>query len=241
MSCLIKIENVSKQFGSAVILENITAEINEGDVIAVIGGSGVGKSTLLRALNMLEPPTSGRIFFEGVELTSKRTNLDSVRKKMGMVFQNFGLFSHLTVLENIMLAPVKLDKVSREQAKSDAFALLNKVGLADHANYYPAQLSGGQKQRAAIARTLAMEPKVLLFDEPTSALDPTMVGEVMNVIKALSQEHYTMLIVTHALKFARSVSNRVFFLDEKTIYEDGTPEVIFGSSAREKTRRFVGE
>ncbi|MDR0857617.1 MAG: amino acid ABC transporter ATP-binding protein, partial [Oscillospiraceae bacterium] len=218
---VISVKNLTKAYGENVILSNISTEISKGEVISIIGPSGTGKSTLLRALNMLDPPTSGEIIFNGVNLCEKRADIDAARKKMGMVFQNFGLFGHMTVIENICAAPIKLLKKSKAEAIQKAEELLKTVGLSERAGHYPHQLSGGQKQRVAIARCLAMEPEVILFDEPTSALDPTMVGEVMAVIRKLAADGMTMLIVTHEMSFARSVSNRIFYMDEGIIYEDG--------------------
>ncbi len=236
---IIRIEHLKKQYQNAFPLKDVSVEINKGDVISVIGPSGTGKSTLLRCINMLEQPTGGRIFVDGEEITSPKCRLELVRRRMGMVFQSFNLFNNLNILENVMAAPVDLLKMPRDQAQKQARALLERVGLGDKAENYPSELSGGQKQRVAIARAIAMKPEILLFDEPTSALDPTMVGEVLSVIKSLADEHMTMMIVTHEMRFARSVSNRVFYMDEGGIYEDGTPEQIFEHPAREKTRAFI--
>ena len=206
------------------VLKDVNCDIEKGEVISIIGPSGTGKSTLLRAINMLEPPTGGEILVDGENIMAKGYKLDKMRQKMGMVFQSFNLFDHMTVLENITYAPVKLLKTSVEDAKAEGMDLLQKVGLAQKADVYPESLSGGQKQRVAIARALAMHPEVILFDEPTSALDPTMVGEVLSVIRQLAKEGMTMLIVTHEMRFAKDVSTRIFFMNEGIIYEDGTPE-----------------
>ena len=208
-------------------------------MISIIGPSGTGKSTLLRCLNQLEKPTSGTVTFNGEVITDPKCRMEKIRQKMGMVFQSFNLFSNLTVIENIMSAPVNLLGMSKQEAYDEGITLLKRVGLAEKALNFPDELSGGQKQRVAIARAIAMKPEMLLFDEPTSALDPTMVGEVLQVIRSLAKEGMTMMIVTHEMKFARDVSNRVFYMDEGGIYEDGTPEQIFGSPQREKTRIFI--
>ncbi len=241
---MISIKHLSKTFtnpdGTQItVLKDVNCEIEKGEVISIIGPSGTGKSTLLRAINMLEPPTSGEIWVDGENIMAKGYHLDKLRQKMGMVFQNFNLFDHLTVLENITYAPTRLLKVSEEEAKKEALELLNKVGLAQKADVYPSSLSGGQKQRVAIARSLAMHPEVILFDEPTSALDPTMVGEVLSVMRQLAKEGLTMLIVTHEMRFARDVSSRIFFMNEGVIYEDGTPQQIFEHPRRSATKAFV--
>ena len=236
---MIRIEHLKKAYPNVTPLKDVSAEIRDGDVISVIGPSGTGKSTLLRCINQLEKPTSGRIWMDDVEITDPKCDINAVRRKMGMVFQLFNLFGHKTVIENIMLAPVDLLGKSRQEAYDTGMRLLRTVGLAEKALNYPDELSGGQKQRIAIARTLAMDPEVILLDEPTSALDPTMVGEVQAVIRELAKTGKTMMIVTHAMSFARSISNRVFFMDEGGIYEDGTPEQIFDNPVREHTRRFV--
>lgn len=220
-------------------LKDVCCEIGEGDIISIIGPSGTGKSTLLNLINRLAEPSGGKIWFEGEDTTAPGYDLTLLRRRIGMVFQSFNLFAHLTIVENIMLGPVELLGKSRQEAYDTAMGLLNSVGLGDRALSYPSELSGGQQQRAAIARTVAMQPKVILFDEPTSALDPTMVGEVLNVIRGLAGQGMTMLIVTHEMKFARDVSTRVFYMDEGVIYEEGTPEQIFERPAREKTRQFV--
>jgi polar amino acid transport system ATP-binding protein len=236
---MISIQHLSKEYADAAPLKDVNAEIRKGDVISIIGPSGAGKSTLLRCLNRLEKPTSGKVIVHGTDMGAKNCRLNLVRQKMGMVFQNFNLFQHMNVIENIMYAPVKLRGMSRDEAYEKGMKLLRTVGLADKELSYPDELSGGQKQRIAIARTLAMDPEIILFDEPTSALDPTMVGEVLAVIRKLAQEGMTMLIVTHEMEFARTVSNRIFFLDEGVIYEEGTPEQIFDHPQKEKTRLFI--
>jgi len=236
---LISLSHVRKEFPNSVPLKDVSASICRGDIIAVIGPSGTGKSTLLRCINRLETPTSGDIIAFGNNVTDKKADLCALRLKVGMVFQSFNLFPHLTVIENIMLAPVELLKMDRQQAYNEGIALLDKVGLADRATRYPDELSGGQKQRVAIVRALAMHPEMLLFDEPTSALDPTMVGEVLAVIRGLSKRGYTMMIVSHEMKFARDVSNRVFYMDQGGIYEDGTPEQVFDAPVKDRTRAFV--
>ncbi|MGN0178265.1 MAG: amino acid ABC transporter ATP-binding protein [Monoglobaceae bacterium] len=236
---MIKIENLSKSYGGLEVLKDISVEINKGEVISIIGPSGCGKSTFIRCLNRLEEPTSGKIFIDGEEITGKNTQLHKLRMKMGMVFQSFNLFSHLTVIENIMLGPVNLLKMDRQTAYDEGMKLLETVGLGSKSLSYPDELSGGQKQRAAIARTLAMKPEIVLFDEPTSALDPRMVSEVLAVIKKLAADGLTMMIVTHEMKFAKNVSTRVFYMDEKGIYEDGTPEQIFENPKKQKTKEFI--
>ena len=236
---MITIEHLRKEFPNVTPLTDVCAEINKGDVISVIGPSGTGKSTLLRCLNQLETPTSGKITFNGTVLTDPKCKMERVRQKMGMVFQSFNLFSNLNVIENIMAGPVNLLKVKKEEAFREGMELLRKVGLSEKAYNFPDELSGGQKQRVAIARAIAMKPDVILFDEPTSALDPTMVGEVLQVIRSLAKEGMTMLIVTHEMRFARDVSTRVFYMDEGIIYEEGTPDEIFISPRKEKTRAFI--
>ena len=220
-------------------LKDVSTVIHDGDVISVIGPSGTGKSTLIRCINMLERPTGGQILLDGVDITAPKYDLTQARRKMGMVFQSFNLFGHLTVIENLMLAPMDLLKKPKQEAFDTGVRLLKRVGLAGREFQYPEQLSGGQKQRVAIARTLAMDPDVILFDEPTSALDPTMVGEVQAVIRDLAKTGKTILIVTHEMNFARAISNRVFYMDEGGIYEDGTPEQIFDHPEKELTRRFI--
>ena len=234
---IIRIENLEKRFGDNIILENVNAEIEKGEIISIIGPSGTGKSTLLRAMNFLDPPTGGEVYFDGVQIGKK--NVNEIRRKMGMVFQNFGLFSHMDVTGNLCAGPMKLLGLSRPQAEARAAELLKTVGLTERAHHFPSQLSGGQRQRVAIARCLAMEPEVILFDEPTSALDPTMVGEVMAVIRSLSKTGLTIVIVTHEMSFAREVSSRVFYMDEGGIYESGTPTEIFESPQRPKTQAFI--
>ena len=236
---MIKIEHLKKEYPNITPLKDVSVEIHDGDVIAVIGPSGTGKSTLLRCINQLEKPTSGRIWVDDVEVTAKKCDINRVRQKMGMVFQSFNLFGHKTVIENIMMGPMDLLKKPKQEAYDTGMQLLRTVGLAEKALNYPDELSGGQKQRIAIARTLAMDPQVILLDEPTSALDPTMVGEVQAVIRDLAKTGKTMMIVTHEMNFARAISNRVFFMDEGVIYEDGSPEQVFDHPLRENTRRFV--
>ena len=241
---MISIKHLSKSFhnpdGSVItVLKDVNGEIGKGEVISIIGPSGTGKSTLLRAINMLEPPTSGEIWVDGENIMAKGYPLHKMRRKMGMVFQGFNLFDHLTVLENITYAPMRLLKLSEEQAKNEGMELLRKVGLSQKADVFPESLSGGQKQRVAIARALAMHPEVILFDEPTSALDPTMVGEVLSVIRQLAKEGLTMLIVTHEMRFARDVSTRIFFMYDGIIYEDGSPAQIFEHPVHSATKTFV--
>jgi len=241
--CLIEVKNLCKFYedGKIKALNNISTGIKRGEVVVVIGPSGSGKSTFLRSLNLLEKPTSGTITFEGKEITSPKTNINIHRQKMGMVFQNFNLFPHMTVMENLILAPTKLLKIDKKEAEAQAIKLLNTVGLADRKDNYPSQLSGGQKQRIAIVRALCMKPDVMLFDEPTSALDPEMVGEVLDVMKKLAAEGMTMVVVTHEMGFAREVANRVLFIDEGVIMEDGTPEQIFGNPHNERTKTFLSK
>ena len=236
---MIRIEHLKKEYPNVTPLKDVSVEIRDGNVISVIGPSGTGKSTLLRCINQLEKPTAGKIWVDDVEITDPRCDINKVRQKMGMVFQSFNLFGHKTVIENIMLAPMDLLGKSKQEAYDTGMRLLRTVGLAEKALNYPDELSGGQKQRIAIARTLAMDPDVILLDEPTSALDPTMVGEVQAVIRDLAKTGKTMMIVTHEMNFARAISNRVFYMDEGGIYEDGTPEQIFEHPRRENTRRFV--
>lgn len=236
---MIKIERLKKSYGENFPLADISCEIDSGEIVSIIGRSGIGKSTFLRCINGLEKPDSGRIVIDGVDLNSPGANLNLIRRKVGMVFQSFNLFPHLTVAENLMLAPVHLLGLSRQKAYDEALICLRSVGLGEKALLYPDELSGGQKQRAAIARALSMHPKIMLFDEPTSALDPTMASEVLSVIRKLAAEGLTMLIVTHAMQFARDVSTRVMYFDEGVIYEDGTPEQIFEHPKRERTREFV--
>ena len=238
---VIRVRGLKKDFDDLSVLKGIDVDIHKGDVVCVIGASGSGKSTFLRCLNLLENPTGGSIEFNGVNLTGKKVDLDLHRQKMGMVFQQFNLFPHLTVLDNLTLAPVLLKKATKEQAEAKAMELLERVGLADRADAYPNQLSGGQKQRVAIVRALCMDPEVMLFDEPTSALDPEMVGEVLEVMKNLAQKGMTMVVVTHEMGFAKEVSNRVLFLDEGTIAEDGTPAEIFDNPQCERLQSFLAK
>ena len=236
---LIKIEHLKKVYPNITPIEDLNAEIYRGDVISIIGPSGTGKSTFLRCMNRLEEPSGGRIIVDGEDICASGVNISLIRRKMGMVFQSFNLFDNLNIIENLMAAPVKLLKMSRQEAYDKGMELLRRVGLAQKALNFPDELSGGQKQRAAIARAVAMKPEILLFDEPTSALDPTMVGEVLSVIRSLAKEHMTMMIVTHEMKFAHDVSNRVFFMEERGIYEEGTPQQIFSDPKKEKTRAFI--
>ncbi|MBQ3859760.1 MAG: amino acid ABC transporter ATP-binding protein [Clostridia bacterium] len=238
---MISVKNLQKDFGGVKVLKGLSTEIEKGDVICVIGPSGSGKSTFLRCLNMLEKPTGGKIIFEGDDLTDKKVDLDRHRQKMGMVFQQFNLFPHMTVMKNLIVAPMMLKKIPEEQAKAKAMELLGRVGLADRADSYPNQLSGGQKQRVAIVRALCMEPDVMLFDEPTSALDPEMVGEVLDVMKKLAAAGMTMVVVTHEMGFAREVSNRVLFLDDGVILEEGTPGEIFDHPRNERLQSFLAK
>lgn len=238
---LIKVENLCKSFGKLEVLKNISQCIFEGEVISIIGPSGSGKSTFLRCLNLLERPSSGNVFFEGVNITDKKVNIDRHRQKIGMVFQLFNVFPHLTVLENITLAPVLERRIPKEEAEKQAISLLERVGLEDKKNEYPTKLSGGQKQRLAIVRALAMEPKVILFDEPTSALDPEMVKEVLEVIKDLVLSGMTIVIVTHEMAFAKEVSDRVLFMDGGIIQEEGTPVEIFNNPQNPRTIEFLSK
>ncbi len=236
---MIKVENLCMTFHHE-ILKNVNVEIHQGDVISIIGPSGCGKSTFLRCLNLLNTPTSGHIYIDGKDITTaNKKELLELRQKMGMVFQSFNLFNHMTIIENVMLAPVELLHKSKQEAYEEGMKLLEQVGLASKALSYPDSLSGGQKQRAAIARTLAMHPEIILFDEPTSALDPSIASEVLAVMKRLAEDGMTMLIVTHVMDFAENVSNRVFYMDEKGIYEDGTPEQIFHNPTKPKTKQFI--
>ena len=238
---MISVTDLCKSFNGMQVLNGINLEIDKGDVICIIGPSGSGKSTFLRCLNLLEKPSSGSILFEGCELTAKNVDLNKHRQKMGMVFQHFNLFPHMTVLDNLTCAPVMLKKATKEQAEKKAMELLARIGLADRADAWPNQLSGGQKQRVAIVRALCMEPDVMLFDEPTSALDPEMVGEVLDVMKELAVSGMTMVVVTHEMGFAREVSNRVLFLDGGVIAEQGTPDEIFGAPKCERLRSFLAK
>ncbi|WP_086314142.1 amino acid ABC transporter ATP-binding protein [Enterococcus sp. 7F3_DIV0205] len=236
---MINIKNLHKTFGKNEVLKGIDLDVNAGEVVVIIGPSGSGKSTFLRCLNLLEQPTDGIIEFEGKNLLDKDTDIDALRQKMGMVFQNFNLFPHKTVLDNLTISPIKVKKETTEAAKEKALALLEQVGLKDKATSYPSSLSGGQQQRVAIARALAMNPDVMLFDEPTSALDPEMVGEVLAVMKALAVEGMTMVVVTHEMGFAREVADRVIFMDAGIIQEEGTPEEIFGQPKNPRTQDFL--
>ena len=236
---MIQISHLRKEYPNVTPLKDVNCEINKGDVISIIGPSGTGKSTFLRCLNQLEKPTSGTVIFEGEEITGPKCRMEKVRQRMGMVFQSFNLFANLNIIDNITYAPVKLLGKSKEEACKEGMELLARVGLAEKANNFPDELSGGQKQRVAIARAIAMKPEVILFDEPTSALDPTMVGEVLHVIRSLAEEGMTMLIVTHEMKFAKDVSTRVFYMDEGGIYEEGTPKQIFEDPQKPRTRVFI--
>ena len=238
---MIDVKNLHKYFGSLEVLKGIDCHIDKGECVCVIGPSGSGKSTFLRCLNLLETPTKGDIVIDDMHLTEKDFDVDAMRKRVGMVFQHFNLFPHLTILENVTLAPIRHKMMTEEQAKEKAMELLNRVGVGDKADNYPAQLSGGQKQRVAIARSLALSPEVMLFDEPTSALDPEMVGEVLEVMKQLAQEGMTMVVVTHEMGFSREVANRVFFMDGGGILEEGTPEQIFDHPQEERTKAFLSK
>ena len=238
---LIKVDNLCKSFGDTEVLKGINAEIDKGDVMVVIGASGSGKSTFLRCLNLLEEPTSGSIYFEGVDITDFSIDINIHRQKMGMVFQQFNLFPHMTVLRNLTLGPMKLLKQTKEEAEANAMRLLDRVGLADRANAYPSQLSGGQKQRIAIVRALAMNPDVMLFDEPTSALDPEMVGEVLEVMKQLARDGMTMVVVTHEMGFAREVGTDIVFVDEGVIVGQGPPSEFFENPKSPRLREFLSK
>ena len=238
---LIKTENLQKAFGKIEVLKGIDTEIKKGEVVVIIGPSGSGKSTFLRTLNLLEEPTGGHIYFEGTDITDPKVNINLHRQKMGMVFQQFNLFPNMTVLKNMTIAPVKLKKATKVQAEERAMSLLERVGLADRANAYPSQLSGGQKQRVAIVRALCMQPDVMLFDEPTSALDPEMVGEVLDVMKALANDGMTMAVVTHEMGFAREVADRVLFIDQGIIMEEGTPDEVFGNPQCPRLKDFLSK
>ncbi len=238
---MIEVKNLQKNFGPLKVLNGITQSITQGEKVAIIGPSGSGKSTFLRCLNLLEKPTGGEIWFEGLNIAAKGCDIDKVRQKMGMVFQHFNLFPHLSILDNITLAPINLKLQTPQQAREKARALLERIGLTDKADTYPAMLSGGQKQRVAIIRALAMNPKVMLFDEPTSSLDPEMVGEVLDVIREVALEGMTMVIVTHEMGFAREVANRVMFMDEGLIVEQNTPSQLFGSPQNERLRNFLSK
>ena len=238
---LIHVENLGKSFGSLKVLQGINVDIYKGDVVCVVGPSGSGKSTFLRCLNLLEEPTEGHIFFEGVDITDKATNIDLHRQKMGMVFQQFNLFPHMNIMKNLTIAPMKLQGKTEKEATEQAAALLERVGLADRAAAYPSQLSGGQKQRIAIVRALCMKPDVMLFDEPTSALDPEMVGEVLTVMRDLAQEKMTMVVVTHEMGFAREVANRVMFMDEGKFMEEVAPQEFFSNPKNERLKSFLSK
>jgi len=238
---LIRVENLTKSFGSIHALDGIDAEIHKGDIAVVIGPSGSGKSTFLRCLNLLELPTGGKIFFEGTDITDPRVDINKYRQKMGMVFQQFNLFPHMTVLDNMILSPVKVLKQPREQAVRKATELLERVGLADRMEAYPSQLSGGQKQRIAIVRALCMEPDVMLFDEPTSALDPEMVGEVLDVMRQLANSGITMVVVTHEMGFAREVGTRIIFMDEGKVVEEKPPSELFSNPSSDRLKAFLAK
>jgi polar amino acid transport system ATP-binding protein len=238
---VIDVKDLHKSFGSLSVLQGINEHINKGEKVVIIGPSGSGKSTFLRCLNLLETPTSGEITFGGVSMTDPKTDINKMRQKMGMVFQHFNLFSNLTIMDNMTLAPVRLKLKTKAEAQEEAMALLKRVDLQDKAGAYPSQLSGGQKQRIAIVRALAMHPEVMLFDEPTSALDPEMVGEVLEVMKQLAEEGMTMVVVTHEMGFAREVANRVLFMDGGIIQESGTPQEIFGNPQNPRTQSFLSK
>ncbi len=238
---IIKVNNLVKKFDNVEVLAVITEDIDEGEVVVVIGPSGSGKSTFLRCLNLLETPDSGEVIIDGEQINLPGTDVDRLRRKMGMVFQHFNLFPHLTVLENITLAPEKVNGLSAEEAEKKAMALLERVGLTEKANEYPASLSGGQKQRIAIARALAMDPEIMLFDEPTSALDPEMVGEVLDVMKSLAKNGMTMVVVTHEMGFAREVGTRLLFIDEGRVLEKGTPDEVLNKPKQERTQAFLSK
>ncbi len=236
---IIKVDHMTKSYGDNIVLEDINTVVNKGDIIAIIGPSGCGKSTFIRTLNLLEKPDSGSVLLDGQDLTDKKVDINKMRQKVGMVFQHFNLFPNLTIKENITLAPVKTKLMSKQEAEKKADELLERVGLSDKADAYPDTLSGGQKQRIAIIRSLAMNPEVILFDEPTSALDPEMVGEVLELMKELAKEGMTMVVVTHEMGFAKEVANRVMFLDEKGIKEEGAPEEIFGAPKSPRLQNFL--
>lgn len=238
---ILEVKDLCKSFGEQEVLKGISTTVKKGDVLALIGPSGCGKSTFLRSLNLLEVPTGGHVLFEGTDITDKSVNINHVREKIGMVFQQFNLFPHMTILENIMLAPVKLGKMTREEASQKARELLERIGLTDKENAYPTQLSGGQKQRIAIIRALAMNPDIILFDEPTSALDPEMVGEVLSVMKELAKDGMTMVVVTHEMGFAKEVANRVMFINDGIIQEENTPEEIFGRPKSPRLKEFLSK
>ena len=238
---LIQVKHLDKSFGSLKVIKDVTVDIYKGDVVCVIGASGSGKSTFLRCLNRLEEPTGGQIFFEGVDITDAKTDINKHRQKMGMVFQQFNLFPHMTIMDNLTLAPIKLQGKKKEEIEPEAMKLLERVGLADRANAYPSQLSGGQKQRIAIVRALCMKPDVMLFDEPTSALDPEMVGEVLGVMKDLADEKMTKVVVTHEMGFAREVATRVMFMDGGSFVEENAPEEFFANPKNERLKTFLSK
>lgn len=238
---MISVKNLCKDFGDHKVLRGINYEIGQGEKIVIIGPSGSGKSIFLRCLNLLETPTSGQIFFEGTEITGKGVDINKIRQQMGMVFQHFNLFPHLSIMDNLILAPVELKLMTKEEAKEEALRLLDIVNLREKADSYPGQLSGGQKQRIAIVRSLALKPKMMLFDEPTSALDPEMVGEVLEVMKNLAEDGMTMAVVTHEMGFAKEVGTKVLFMDEGIILEEGTPEEIFGNPKQDRTKEFLSK
>ncbi len=238
---LIKVENLEKAFGKIEVLKGINTDIKKGEVVCIIGPSGSGKSTFLRCLNLLEEPTGGHIYFDSTDITDPKTNINLHRQKMGMVFQQFNLFPHMTVLKNMTISPIKVLGLSKTEAEERAMKLLERVGLADRANSYPSQLSGGQKQRVAIVRALCMQPEVMLFDEPTSALDPEMVGEVLEVMKSLANDGMTMAVVTHEMGFAKEVADRVFFIDEGIIMEEGTPKEVFDNPKSPRLKDFLSK
>ena len=238
---MINVENLSKNFGDLKVLKNISTTINKGEIISIIGPSGSGKSTFLRCINKLEEPTEGHIYIDGMDLMDKKTDINKIRERVGMVFQHFNLFPNMTVLENLTLSPIMVKKESKEEAEKYALYLLEKVGLSDKANSYPTQLSGGQKQRIAIARALAMKPEVILFDEPTSALDPEMIKEVLDVMRDLAKEGMTMLIVTHEMGFARNVGNRILFMDNGEIIEDCSPKDFFENPTNDRIKDFLNK
>lgn len=238
---MIKFKHISKKFGSLEVLKDVTQQVEQNEIVSLIGPSGSGKSTLLRCMNLLEIPTTGHIFFKGEDITAKGVNINEHRQKMGMVFQHFNVFPHMTVEQNITMAPVLLNKMSKEKAHDKAIELLDRVGLKDKADVKPVKLSGGQKQRLAIVRAMAMEPEVMLFDEPTSALDPEMVGEVLSVIKSLAESGMTMMIVTHEMGFAREISDRILFMNDGVIAESGTPEKIFEAPDNDRLKEFLSK
>jgi len=238
---MIKVENLSKKYGDLVVLKNISTEIKKGEVVSIIGPSGTGKSTFLRCLNLLDEPSSGSIFIDGENILDKKVDVSKIRQKMNMVFQSFNLFSHLSVLENLTLGPIKLKGISKEEAENKSMDLLRLVGLAEKAENYPDELSGGQKQRVAIARCLAMEPEIILFDEPTSALDPELVGDVLDVMKGLAKAGMTMIVVTHEMGFAREVADKVVFIDKGQIVEMGTPKQVLDEPQEARTKAFLNK